>query len=1045
MLRIYKSSAGSGKTYTLVKEYLRLAFASTTKYKNILAITFTNKAAAEMKNRILEALEGISKGEEEYNLLKTELCQLTNKKEEQLQHDAGIILRNMLHNYSDISVSTIDSFVHRIVRSFAHDLRLSMSFEIEMDSGKLLHDAVDLLLDRLSESDAQITQAVLEFAETKIEDGKSWNIEFEIQKLGKELFVDEAMPFIKQLSLVEFEKMREAKGALHAQMKLFEQKVYGEGKKAFDLILNNGLMAKDFYQGAKGVFGYFNKYADESFPKDVTGNTYVKACLEENKWGKKDALDEGLKEQLRNHYQNLLLLWDKEGKDYFLADLLLKNFYSFILLADLQKLLEEIKKDNNILHIGDFHHKVFEIVKEQDAPVIYERIGDKYDNILIDEFQDTSVIQWRNLLPLIENSQFKNEDSLIVGDGKQAIYRFRGGEVEQFSVLPQVYGSDEDELLKQREIAVNNYGAEVELLESNYRSAKEVIDFNNAFYKEMLDLPELKNKAIYADFFQQQGKDKTGGFVSIEFLKGDEDAEHTINDMRCARVEEIIKDVSTHGYSWRDVAILARSNSNASEIASYLVQKNIRVISPESLLINQSQKVQLLLAVFNYLNRKDNHIARAEIFYYAQLLQNKTAQFEQINFGTASYEFENIFREQTEIEFNSTELSTGRLADLTQQLIRIFNLNDDDPFLQFFLDEILLYTSRYGNSIGDFLVWWDGVKHKKSIIYPESLDAVRIMTIHKSKGLQFPIVILADAVEEKKLTKNFFWVPLNKTYLPQLNIGLLPRNKQMLQTEFSALYEREDEQSFLDLLNLLYVGTTRPEDALYILSEEMEKEPEENNSVTALLIAFLKKQQQWDGFQQYVFGVQNFEKKVSKKGEKQKFELYKKETSQSADLLASAIKVKMKADLLWSYAATGKIDAGNLLHEALKQVKYEGDEEVVVNKMKAEGLLNEEERNELQAKLKEVIYHSELNAFFKRDFKIITERPLLKQNEKTRIPDRVILKNGEAFILDYKTGKRKSEHQQQLKDYANWLEEAGVKVQEKILFYTAEQKKEVVL
>jgi ATP-dependent exoDNAse (exonuclease V) beta subunit len=1044
MLRIYKSSAGSGKTYTLVKEYLRLAFASTTKYKNILAITFTNKAAAEMKSRILEALEGISKGEEDYNRLKIELSQLSNKTEEQLQQDAGLILRNMLHNYSDISVSTIDSFVHRIVRSFAHDLRLSMSFEIEMDSGKLLHDAVDLLLDRLNESDAQITQAVLEFAETKIEDGKSWNIDFEIQKLGKELFVDEAMPYIKQLSLVEFDKMREAKSALHAQMKLFEQKVYGEGKKAFQLILDNGLTAKDFYQGTKGVFGYFNKFADEAFPKDVTGNTYVKACLEENNWGKKDALDEGLKEQLRQSYQRIVSLFQNEGKDYNLADLLLKNFYSFILLADLQKLLEEIKKDNNILHIGDFHHKVFEIVKEQDAPVIYERIGEKYDNILIDEFQDTSVIQWRNLLPLIENSQFKNEDSLIVGDGKQAIYRFRGGEVEQFSVLPQVYGSDEDELLKQREVAVNNYGAEVEVLESNYRSTKEVIDFNNAFYKEMLDLPELKNKKIYEDYFQQQGKDKTGGFVSIEFLKADEAAEQTLNEARCARVEEIINDVLLRGYSWRDVAILTRSNNNASEIASYLVQKNIRVISPESLLINQSQKVQLLLAVFNYLNRKDNHIARAEIFYYAQLLHNRTAQFEQINFGTSSNEFENTFREQTQIEFDSTELSTGRLADLTQQLIRVFNLNDDDPFLQFFLDEILLYTSRYGNSIGDFLVWWDGVKHKKSIIYPESLDAVRIMTIHKSKGLQFPVVILADAVEEKKLTKNFFWVPLNKTYLPQLNIGLLPRNKQMLQTEFSSLYEREDEQSFLDLLNLLYVGTTRPEDALYILSEELDKEPEENNSVTALLIAFLKKQQQWEGFQQYFFGLQNFEKKVSKKHEKQKFELYKKEATQSANLLASAIKVKMKADLLWSDAATGKIDAGNLLHEALKQVKYEGDEEVVLNRMKAEGLLNEEEKNELQAKLKEVIYHKELNAFFNRDVKVITERPLLKQNEKTRIPDRVILENGEAFILDYKTGKRKPEHKQQLKDYAKWLEEAGITVREKILFYTAEQNKEVV-
>ncbi len=1039
MLRIYKSSAGSGKTYTLVKEYLRLAFKVPFRgFRGILAITFTNKAAAEMKSRILEALEGISKGDEEYNRLKTDLCTATGKTGEQLQSDAGLILRNMLHNYSDISVSTIDSFVHRIVRSFAHDLRLSMNFEIEMDSKKLLHDAVALLLDRLSESDAQITQAVLEFAETKIEDGKSWNIDFEIQKLGNELFVDEAMPSIQQLSFVEFEKMREAKSALHAQMTLFEQKIFGEGKKAFDLILQSGLSSKDFHRGTTGIFNFFQNYSEEKIPSNSTGNKWVQETIYQDKWGKNFA-DEALKDKLIESYNRILALWQTEGKDYYLADLLLKNFYSFILLADLQKLLDEIKKDNNILHIGDFHHKVFEIVKEQDAPVIYERIGEKYDNILIDEFQDTSVIQWRNLLPLIENSQFKNEDSLIVGDGKQAIYRFRGGEVEQFSVLPKIFGSDEDDLLKQREVAVNNYGAEIEFLESNFRSAKEVIDFNNVFYKEMLDLPELKNKDIYADFFQQQGKDKTGGFVSIEFLKGDEEAEQTINDARCARVEEIIKDVLKRGYSWRDVAILTRSNNNASEIASYLVQKEIRVISPESLLINQSQKVQLLLAVFNYLNRKDNHIARAEMFYYTQLLHNKAVQFEQIHFDTPSFAFEKDFASQTGVEFNFAELATGRLADLTQQLIRVFNLNDDDPFLQFFLDEILLYTSRYGNSIGDFLAWWDGVKHKKSIIYPESLDAVRIMTIHKSKGLQFPVVILADAVEEKKLTKDFFWIPLKKGYLPQLHIGLLPRNKQILETEFAALYEREDEQSFLDLLNLLYVGTTRPEDALYILSEELEKEPEKNESVTALIVAFLKKQQQWDGFQQYVFGEQNFQKKISKEGEEQKFGLYKKEATKSANLLASAIKVKMKADLLWSDAATGKIDAGNLLHEALKQVKFEGDEKVVVNKMRAEGLLSEDGKADLLMKVEAVVYHSELNTFFKKDFNVVTERPLLKHNEKTRIPDRVILKNGEAYILDYKTGKRKPEHQQQLNDYAKWLEEAGVKVQQKILFYTQEQ------
>ena len=444
------------------------------------------------------------------------------------------------------------------------------------------------------------------------------------------------------------------------------------------------------------------------------------------------------------------------------------------------------------------------------------------------------------------------------------------------------------------------------------------------------------------------------------------------------------------------------------------------------------------------MNRKDNHIARAEIFHYTNLLQGKIAHFEEIDFNTTPFQFEKNFQEQTKIEFVSSELATGRLADLTQQLIRIFNLNDDDPFLQFFLDEILLYTSRYGNSIGDFLVWWSGVKHKKSIIYPESMNAVRIMTIHKSKGLQFPVVILADAVEKKKLTKKFFWIPLEKKYLLQLNIGLLPCNKLMEETEFAHLYQREDEQSFLDLLNLLYVGTTRPEDALYILSEELEKEPEKNDSIIALLIAFLKKQQQWDGFQQYVFGKQDYAKKISKKGEQQKFELYKKQATQSANLLASSIKVKMKADLLWSNAATGKIDAGNLLHEALKQVKYEGDEETVLNKMKADGLLNEEEQIELQQKMKSVIYHADINSFFKRDYKVITERPLLKSNEKIRIPDRVVFKNGEAIVLDYKTGKQKPEHQKQLHDYANWLQEAGVKVNQKILFYTTEQKVEVV-
>ncbi|HLP51353.1 MAG TPA: Dna2/Cas4 domain-containing protein, partial [Chitinophagales bacterium] len=267
---------------------------------------------------------------------------------------------------------------------------------------------------------------------------------------------------------------------------------------------------------------------------------------------------------------------------------------------------------------------------------------------------------------------------------------------------------------------------------------------------------------------------------------------------------------------------------------------------------------------------------------------------------------------------------------------------------------------------------------------------------------------------------------------------------QVLETEFAGLYQREDEQSFLDLLNLLYVGTTRPEDALYILSEEPDKEPTENNSVTALFISFLKSVQQWDGFQQYVFGEPEFSRDTFKKEKKPKFELYQKEETQSANLLASAIKVKMKAEALWSKDATGKIDAGNLLHEALKQIRYEGDEITVVNKMNAAGLLTGDKANELLEQLKEVIYHPGMNNLFKAGLQVIAERPLLKQGERIRIPDRVVLQNDEATIVEYKTGAYDTAHKGQLNKYAHWLEEAGVKVKEKIIFYTADKKMEVL-
>lgn len=1043
MLRVYKASAGSGKTYTLVKEYLRLALLAPDKFKHILAITFTNKAAAEMKGRVLEALEGIAQAKPKYTDLTEELSSLLGRQPEILRTEASMLSKNMLHNYADISISTIDSFVHRIVRSFAHDLRLSMSFDIEMDSGKILEDAVELLLDSLNEADPQITQAVIEFAESKIEDGKSWNIELEIARLGRELFVDDALPYISKLHDVSLDDLREARKALYARRNFLQQELCVKGKEAVVIIERAGLTPKDFHQGARGIYGYFNKWAEGDFPEPVQGNSYVVDTIENDKWGKSGTVGEGMKQQLREMYTACIDGWNKHSKDYFLCELLLKNFFSFILLADLQKLMDELKRDENFLYIGDFQHRVYEIVSQQDAPVIYERIGERYDNILIDEFQDTSVVQWHNLLPLIENSQFKSEDSLIVGDSKQAIYRFRGGEVEQFAALPQVPGSDYDEVLKGREVAINNYGVEVINLEKNYRSRKEIVDFNNSLYKVLLDLPELRNKAIYADFYQETGTDKTGGFVSLEFLKASPDLELTLEDERCLRVKAIVDGALQRGYSLRDVAVLTRSNSNAAVIADYLVRQGIKVISPESLLIHQSPKVRLLLSSLAYLNKKDDRLTRAELLHYAMLVQGNTVAYESVDFNNLSVEFEIVFRETTGTAFNSTLLNTGRLSDLVQQLLGIFGLDDDDPFVQFFADEVLLFASRYGNNITEFLRWWDDVRDKKSIIYPESMDAVRIMTIHKSKGLQFPVVILADAEERKKLTKNFFWVRLNKPWLPQLNVGIIPANKEVKHTDFAAFYEKEDEHSFLDMLNLFYVGTTRPEDALYVLSSELQNEPSEANSVTALVLAYLKGIAAWEGFQTYTFGNAAFTKAENKKN-KTEDNLYRKQKTIGGGMLISGIKVKTRAEQLWSEETVKSLDKGKLLHEALNQVRYAGNETDVVRRMLAQGTIGADEHNKVLDKLKQVVTHPDIADYFNPEWQVLNERPLLKAGAKVRVPDRVVVKGNDAVLIEYKTGAERTDAARQVNDYAKLLTEVGLQVQKKIVFYTELQKAEVV-
>jgi ATP-dependent helicase/nuclease subunit A len=861
MLRIYKSSAGSGKTYTLVREYLRIALADEAdKYKHILAITFTNKAANEMKERVISALGGLAESKVGVKSLSDDLIAVLKITPELLRDRAHKLLLNILHNYSDFSISTIDSFTHRLIRSFAYDLKISSNFEIEMDSNELLTMAVEKLLDNVNDQGtSQITKALIDFAENNLNEGKGWNLEYSLINFSKELFNEEAYKYIERLASFSIEDFAKVRDRLYAVKAAFEKGIKEPAEQALSQIHAAGLDESHFFQTRASIYKYFLNIASDAAAAKLEPNSYVAKTINENKWAAGKITDadkaklESVKEGLTGFFEKIQAARQGDEANYMLAKLLLKNIYSFMLLTEIKRMLEEYKGENNLLHISEFQERISKIVHEQDAPIIYERIGDWYDSVLIDEFQDTSVLQWHNLLPLIENSQLKVEDSLIVGDGKQAIYRFRGGEVEQFAALPNVYKAEEDYMLQAREVAILNYGVEALSLDKNFRSRKGIIDFNNQFYEVISAQPEFAHQHIYAGHAQLSGRDTAGGFVSIDFLEAQEEEEYT--DTLCAHVEALIYNVRDKGYNWSDIAVLTRTNVIGSDIASHLLQQGIPVVSSESLLINSSYEVRSIVSFLYYLSDKDNLIKRAEVLYYCapeQMGRDGQTVHDRLRGGYT--EFEKYISELTGSEFDSDKLVQNRLPELIQTLIRIFPfLNKEDSFIQFFQDEILEYSVRHGNRINEFLVWWQANKHKKSIIYPESMDAVRVLTIHKAKGLQYP-----------RNTKKYLWAELTEDFVENVNVFPLPVQADLEATAYGHLYTKEMSDSLLDMINLLYVATTRPEDRLYLISEKPDNEPERLNSITALLVKFLKDIGRWDGFQAYEFGDGDTEKDKSK-------------------------------------------------------------------------------------------------------------------------------------------------------------------------------------
>ncbi len=1010
MFTVYSSSAGSGKTFTLVSEYLKIIVAEPEAFRNILAITFTNKAANEMKERVLKALDALVRGDaaSDRRLAETLLPLLTREtglSQGQISENASRAYRLILHNYADFAVGTIDSFTHRLIRTFAHDFGLPVNFNVELDADEMLAESVDLLLEQVGDNE-ELTGLLVHFLENRMEDDKDWKIAELLTSFARILLEEDSRDRIlplRDISLAAFDRIA---GALFQRINGFEARVKELAKQGVSILQNSALSPSDLYRGEQGVWNFFFNLAAGRMDR-ITPNSYVVAAFSEGKWysakagsDTRQAID-AVMPDLSGIYQDICALSESGLGDYLLRKLLAKTIYPMAVLNEIDKVMTAFKQRNNLVHISEFNARIAGIVMNEPVPFIYERLGEKYRHILIDEFQDTSVLQWLNFVPLVENSLAGGHFNLVVGDGKQAIYRWRGGEVEQFSSLPSLPGSAFNPIIREREMALQRH-YQRHSLDRNFRSREEIVLFNNRLFRVLADqvLTGGREK-IYQGLEQKSHPDKQGGYVYLEFLAGEEGVDYSRKMLETTA--RLISEVRADGYRLRDIAILCRSNHTASLVARHLIAAGIEVVSADSLLLVNSAGVRFLVSCMRYLFEPENDIVKTEISEYIrrEIPEGTVAR----ELGKERYEFLPVY-------------------DLCESLIRDFGLRtDNDPYLQFFLDAVLKFTIRVSPGSSEFLEWWDKNKLKHSITVPEELDAVRVITIHKAKGLEFPVVILPFAHDSRTNTREYLWVDLDDGMATGITSALVHTDSRLESTRYAGLLEEEKQKSMLDLVNLLYVATTRPEDRLYLLSRRPPAREEEIHSLPGFFRLFLKSVEAWEeGRSVYTFGSCT---PVEKTGQQEFRETLRPDLSLSADW-RDRILIRRRASEAWDLDnPAGKVGWGNRIHTLLSWLNTANDLDFVIARGMQAGLLDLSEREHASRILMTLISHPSLRSLYGDGITAKTETEILLRDGTFLRPDRVVFDGERVVVVDYKTGLPMPEHAAQMRRYAGCLRDMG--------------------
>lgn len=1031
-ITIYKASAGSGKTYVLTKEYLKLLFKKSSNYKHILAVTFTNKACSEMKERIVFALYDLSLENPKNSDYVTEFQKEFNLNSDELRKKASEILHEILQNYSFFYVETIDAFFQRIIRNFAKDLGLNSYYSIELDTVAVIGEAVKNLYLQLHDN-PEIQEWINEFTESKINDGKSRNIFNEIIEESKiltsEKFIVHNSEFIPIHTIVEF----------FAQIEQYEYDFSQKINKKISELLQNinsfGLQLTDFYKGKTGPFSYFNKLKNSL--EELPSVNAIEKLQDENFWFSKTSnhrhlvpqlIQAGLKEQIAEILQSII---GDEGTKYRTAEKILSNKYSIGLLKTIQNQIDKYCRDEEKFLISNTNILLRKIIDEQDAPFIYEKIGCYINYMMIDEFQDTSVMQWANFLPLIRNSISEGGKALVVGDVKQAIYRFRNGDWNL--LFSQIYKDFPNSISE-----IN--------LEYNWRSLTNITDFNNSFFKHFVSIiqnkyeedvaeisesvtPEMKQRIslLYKDLKQEKPSQIPNGGVVQCIPVVNEKNKDDVNNRFSVTLHKVLHLFSI-GFHPDDIVFLVKSKKEARAIVDFFnSQKKIypqytqqfTVVSSEALLLRNSGAVQFILAYLQWIENPYCDFSRTFLLYTYSSWKNSD---EQLAVNTI-FENESEFGEYPQIQRNKS------IYEIVEHIIEKYSLcgrQEDISYIIEFQNLLHSFSKNKGISVSLFLDWWEQNKDKL-YLKQDAIGYMRVMTIHKSKGLQFPIVIMpfADWKFENSKAKALFTT--ENTDFPDIPVISVPNSNSMKYTQFSQQYAEEKLQVYIDSVNALYVACTRPEQALYMMYDTKSIKSSIAQSIQSAISCMpneiIDSVTTEDG--QFILGD---EQSLKPKSEAKPIQITMNYPvfTKNKNLLPDPEAVR------FSQTVVQKNDErifGVVMHKILEYIVVKDDIESAVQKCVSQGIISDEQKQEYIDVLFDRISNPLVQDWFSINYKVLTEQSIITFEGEKR-PDRILIQEQKAIVVDYKFTREKDlKHSEQVGNYLKLLNEMGYTAQ----------------